>query len=126
MKVRGGTPHAHLVIAGLVLAIYPKLIGWPPLRPCVDGRDKPGHDGYFLVGESKQSSARVRIDARTIAAWRWPGRGNPGLSKLSAASGKARKKAFNADAGRWTRLHADGTSTIPVPRLTRINRALVQ
>ncbi len=49
MKVRGGTPHAHLVMAGFVPAIYPKLIGWPPLRACVDGRDKPGHDGYFLV-----------------------------------------------------------------------------
>jgi len=27
MKVRDGAPHAYLVMAGLVPAIYPKLIG---------------------------------------------------------------------------------------------------
>jgi hypothetical protein len=41
--------HAYLVMAGLVPAIYARLIGSPPLRQCVDGWDKPGHDGPFLA-----------------------------------------------------------------------------
>ena len=51
--------HAYLVMAGLVPAIYARLIGSPPLRPCVDGRDRPGHDGHFLARRAapKQSPA---------------------------------------------------------------------
>ena len=63
--------HAYLVMAGLVSAIYARLIGSPPLRLCVDGRDRPGHDGHFLARRSRRTNRlpdelRVRSPGRRL------------------------------------------------------------